>query len=165
MGCAQRAVRSRRWRRARCHRRLAVICAVAASPAVPLRTVPGVGPDIMIGLDLTKNTLAVHGIDETGRPALVKSKVARSALHEPIANLPDQHGSPCRLSSGRSPSGPSHRNGQRAARTRSAQELHRYETPDDCAYAAKLTNDKQEHAPRGIEVPLLELVCDLSRKP
>lgn len=43
---------------------------------------------IRVGIDLAKNVFAVHGIDETGRPVLVKPKVARSQLLELIAHLP-----------------------------------------------------------------------------
>ncbi len=43
---------------------------------------------ITIGIDLAKNIFALHGIDETSRPALVKPKVARSALLDLITTLP-----------------------------------------------------------------------------
>jgi transposase len=41
-----------------------------------------------VGIDLAKNVFAVHGVDETGRAALVKPKVARAHLLELIAQLP-----------------------------------------------------------------------------
>jgi transposase len=40
---------------------------------------------ITVGIDLAKNVFAVHGVDDNGKPALVKPKVARKAL---VANLP-----------------------------------------------------------------------------
>ena len=43
---------------------------------------------ITVGIDLAKNVFAVHGVDEAGKPALVKPKVAREQLHELIAQLP-----------------------------------------------------------------------------
>lgn len=41
-----------------------------------------------IGIDLAKNVFAIHGVDESGKPALVKPKVARDQLLPLIANLP-----------------------------------------------------------------------------
>lgn len=41
-----------------------------------------------IGIDLAKNVFAVHGVDETGKPALVRPEVARAKLIELIASLP-----------------------------------------------------------------------------
>jgi len=41
-----------------------------------------------IGIDLAKNVFAVHGVDETGQPALVRPRVARARLLELIAALP-----------------------------------------------------------------------------
>ena len=43
---------------------------------------------ITIGIDLAKNIFAVHGVDENGKAALVKPKVARDQLLQLIANLP-----------------------------------------------------------------------------
>src|SRR6266581_6572069 len=41
-----------------------------------------------VGIDLAKNVFAVHGVDETGRAALVKPKVARANLLDLVASLP-----------------------------------------------------------------------------
>ena len=43
---------------------------------------------ITIGIDLAKNVFAVHGVDEHGKPALVRPSVKRDALLELIAKLP-----------------------------------------------------------------------------
>jgi transposase len=43
---------------------------------------------ITIGIDLAKNVFAVHGVDDNGKAALVKPRVARSELPAPIAQLP-----------------------------------------------------------------------------
>lgn len=43
---------------------------------------------VTVGIDLAKNVFAVHGVDETGKPALVRPEVPRSKLRELIANLP-----------------------------------------------------------------------------
>jgi transposase len=43
---------------------------------------------VFIGIDLAKNVFAVHGVDEQGKPALVRPSVARAKLHELIASLP-----------------------------------------------------------------------------
>ncbi len=43
---------------------------------------------ITIGIDLAKNVLAVHGVDENGKAALLKPKVARDDLLPLIAQLP-----------------------------------------------------------------------------
>ena len=43
---------------------------------------------LIIGIDLAKNVFAVHGIDETGKPALVRPCVARTKLLELVAGLP-----------------------------------------------------------------------------
>jgi hypothetical protein len=40
------------------------------------------------GIDLAKNVFAMHGVDETGKPALMRPEVARAKLLELIANLP-----------------------------------------------------------------------------
>ncbi|WP_124706411.1 IS110 family transposase, partial [Sulfuriferula multivorans] len=41
-----------------------------------------------VGIDLAKNVFAVHGVDDNGKPALVKPKVARADLLPLIAQLP-----------------------------------------------------------------------------
>jgi transposase len=43
---------------------------------------------IAIGIDLAKNVFAVHGVDETGKAALVRPCVRRDALLELVAKLP-----------------------------------------------------------------------------
>ena len=43
---------------------------------------------ITIGIDLAKNVFAVHGVDASGKPALVRPNVKRHALPELIAKLP-----------------------------------------------------------------------------
>ena len=43
---------------------------------------------VTIGIDLAKNVFAVPGVDETGKPALVRPAVPRAWLHELIASLP-----------------------------------------------------------------------------
>ena len=43
---------------------------------------------LTVGIDLAKNVFAVHGVDESGKPALVRPEVTRSKLLELIANLP-----------------------------------------------------------------------------
>jgi transposase len=43
---------------------------------------------VAVGIDLAKNVFAVHGVDETGKPVLVRPVVARANLLELIANLP-----------------------------------------------------------------------------
>jgi transposase len=43
---------------------------------------------VFVGIDLAKNVFAVHGVDEHGKPALVRPTVARARLHELIAALP-----------------------------------------------------------------------------
>ena len=35
---------------------------------------------VTVGIDLTKNIFAVHGVDETGKLALVRPEVARAKL-------------------------------------------------------------------------------------
>lgn len=41
-----------------------------------------------IGFDLTKNTFAVHSVDDAGKPALVRPTVRRDQLLVLVANLP-----------------------------------------------------------------------------
>ena len=56
---------------------------------------------ITIGIDLAKNVFAVHGVDETGKPVLVRPAVKRPALLELITKLPpalSNSDSQCRLS-------------------------------------------------------------------
>ena len=43
---------------------------------------------LYVGIDLAKNVFAVHGVNESGQPALVRPSVARAKLHELIASLP-----------------------------------------------------------------------------
>jgi transposase len=43
---------------------------------------------IYLGIDLAKNVFAVHGIDESGRAALVRPHLRREQLLELIATLP-----------------------------------------------------------------------------
>jgi transposase len=43
---------------------------------------------VTIGIDLAKNVFAVHGVDATGKPALVRPSVPRAKLLELIATLP-----------------------------------------------------------------------------
>lgn len=43
---------------------------------------------IAIGIDLAKNVFAVHGVDESGKAALVRPSVKRDALMELVAKLP-----------------------------------------------------------------------------
>ena len=43
---------------------------------------------VTVGIDLAKNVFAVHGVDDNGKPVLVKPKVARDRLAELIAQLP-----------------------------------------------------------------------------
>lgn len=42
---------------------------------------------VFVGIDLAKNVFAVHGVDEHGKPALVRPAVPRAKLHELIATL------------------------------------------------------------------------------
>jgi transposase len=42
---------------------------------------------ITVGIDLAKNVFAVHGVDDNGKPALVKPKVSRDKLLELVAQL------------------------------------------------------------------------------
>jgi transposase len=43
---------------------------------------------LYVGVDLAKNVFAVHGVDATGKPALVEPSVRRSRLMELLAKLP-----------------------------------------------------------------------------
>lgn len=43
---------------------------------------------VSVGIDLAKNVFAVHGVDESGKPALVRPSVPRAKLLELIASLP-----------------------------------------------------------------------------
>ena len=47
---------------------------------------------LYVGIDLAKNVFAVHGVNEAGKPELVRPSVPRAKLHELIATLP-----PCTL--------------------------------------------------------------------
>lgn len=42
---------------------------------------------LYVGIDLAKNVFAVHGVNEVGKPELVRPSVARARLHELIASL------------------------------------------------------------------------------
>ena len=44
---------------------------------------------IFVGIDLAKNVFAVHGVNEAGKPALVKPSVASGKLVELVATLHD----------------------------------------------------------------------------
>jgi transposase len=43
---------------------------------------------VTLGIDLAKNVFALHGVDATGKPALVRPSVARGRLLETVAALP-----------------------------------------------------------------------------
>ena len=43
---------------------------------------------LYVGVDLAKNVFAVHGVNEAGKPELVRPSVPRARLHELIASLP-----------------------------------------------------------------------------
>ena len=43
---------------------------------------------ITVGIDLAKNVFAVHGVDDTGKVALVKPKVSREQLLPLLVQLP-----------------------------------------------------------------------------
>lgn len=43
---------------------------------------------VYVGIDLAKNVFAVHGVNQAGKPALVRPAVPRGKLHELIASLP-----------------------------------------------------------------------------
>ena len=43
---------------------------------------------ITVGINLAKNIFAVHGVNEAGKPELVKPKIAREQLLPLVANLP-----------------------------------------------------------------------------
>lgn len=43
---------------------------------------------VTLGIDLAKNVFALHGVDATGKPALVRPSVARAKLLELVASLP-----------------------------------------------------------------------------
>ena len=43
---------------------------------------------VTVGIDLAKNVFVVHGVEETGKPALVRPEVPRAKLLELVANLP-----------------------------------------------------------------------------
>ena len=36
---------------------------------------------VFVGIDLAKNVFAAHGMDEAGKPALVRPSVPRAKLH------------------------------------------------------------------------------------
>jgi transposase len=43
---------------------------------------------LYVGIDLAKNVFAVHGVNEAGRPELVRPSVPRARLHKLGASLP-----------------------------------------------------------------------------
>jgi transposase len=43
---------------------------------------------VTVGIDLAKNVFAVHGVDESGKPALANPRVPRAKLLEMVAHLP-----------------------------------------------------------------------------
>ena len=43
---------------------------------------------VYVGIDLAKSVFAVHGVNESGKPELIRPRVARAKLHELIAVLP-----------------------------------------------------------------------------
>ena len=43
---------------------------------------------VTVGIDLAKNVLAVHGVDKTGKPALVRPEVPHAKPLERMAHLP-----------------------------------------------------------------------------
>jgi transposase len=43
---------------------------------------------VTVGIDLVKSVFAVHGVDETGKSALVRPEVSRGKLLELIADVP-----------------------------------------------------------------------------
>ncbi|MFN9727950.1 MAG: IS110 family transposase, partial [Acidovorax sp.] len=43
---------------------------------------------VTVGIDLAKSVFAVHGVDECGKPALVRPEVPRGKLLELVAKLP-----------------------------------------------------------------------------
>ena len=43
---------------------------------------------VTFGIELAKNVFAVHGVDEAGKPTLVRPELPRAKLLELIANLP-----------------------------------------------------------------------------
>ena len=43
---------------------------------------------VTVGIDLAKNVFAVHGVDATGKPVLLKPRVPRAKWAELIASLP-----------------------------------------------------------------------------
>jgi transposase len=45
-------------------------------------------PIVTIGIDLAKNVFAIHGVDDAGKPVLVKPRVPRDQLLTLIAQLP-----------------------------------------------------------------------------
>ena len=50
---------------------------------------------LYVGIDLAKNVFAVHGVDEHGKPALVRPSVPRAKLHRAgrlAAAVHDRHG-------------------------------------------------------------------------
>lgn len=44
---------------------------------------------VSVGIDLAKNVFAVHGVDESGKPALVRPSVPRARLLNGTGSSPD----------------------------------------------------------------------------
>jgi transposase len=43
---------------------------------------------VTVGIDLAKNVFAVHGVNEAGKPELLRPSVPRTKLNELIASMP-----------------------------------------------------------------------------
>ena len=43
---------------------------------------------LTLGIDLTKNVLALHGVNDAGKPELLRPKVAHAKLNVVVAALP-----------------------------------------------------------------------------
>jgi transposase len=63
---------------------------------------------VTVGIDLAKNVFAIHGVDETGKPALMRPNVPRAKLMEIIAGLPAYFVAHYRLSGKRGKNGATH---------------------------------------------------------
>jgi transposase len=49
---------------------------------------PGLHHVIVVGIDLAKNVFAIHGIDSSGKPCLVRPNVRRDQLLDLLAQIP-----------------------------------------------------------------------------
>jgi transposase len=45
---------------------------------------------LFLGIDLAKNVFALHGVDERGKPALVRPAVRRDQLLEAVVSSPTE---------------------------------------------------------------------------